>query len=395
MSEQPVIAAEPSPAATVGSKLRYEYLSRRDAIEWQRRTPVDPANPLTDFRLRDHERCGMDQLVGVVAVLDGRIVGRNFFFHCPIEVRGHPVECLVSNDLFVAPEYRPRGIGVYIKMHVLKLGYPQISSGVSQAMQRVQDAWSAYSKIDSTPAYAIPVSRLGALRVARLCAQTPAGGERGGTLFHLVRQVRASQRLAHGADDGARRLPPRSALAALDGVLDSARFPVQIPWNRALLLDALAGQARKPLAAVYAASDACPHLLTGYLRHRSGRALLQRSTTFRELHVNEIFPPVRDAAVARSLLGHAVREARTVGADLVQFYASTAELRGACEAAGLRSFIGKSVYIAPNTRSAEASTLLRAPENWWFRALNEDQFEEVATSTAGALPDFAFLRDAT
>jgi GNAT superfamily N-acetyltransferase len=387
-----------APQRLVGApKVRYEYLTRRAAIEWQQRMPIDPADPLTDMRLRDHERSGMDDVVGVVAIVDGRIIGRNFFFHSTLSIHGHEVDCIVSHNLFVAPAYRPRGIGIYIKMHVLKLGYPQVSSGVSHAMQQVQDAWSAYRKIDSTPAFAIPVSPLGGLRVARLAAEGAApGGSPAGTLHHLARQQGAAWWLERRADRALLALDAQAAAARMDRILDAERFPVQVPWNRALLRDALLGLVRMPAAGVYVKRGdptAEPgYLMTGYTRRRTARGLGRRSAKYDEFHVNEVFPPVHDPLVAQSLLGHAVREARMRGADIVHFYATTETLQRVCEAAGLRSFVGKHVYIAPNSRCQTAVELLGTAQNWWCRVINEDQFEEVAAVPAGPKPDFAFLQ---
>lgn len=377
--------------------IRYQYITRQEAVEWQARTPLDPHDPLTDFRLSDHQRSDPDELVAVIATNDGKVIGRNFLFHCPILVGGNSVDCIISHNLFVAPEYRPKGIGTYVKMYVLKLGYPQISSGVSPAMQKVQDTWRAYAKIDSTPAFAIPVDALGMLRVARLVSSAPSDDspKDGSTIRSMMQQLRARAGLAWPVNRHLSAYPGRQAAELLDQVLEAERFPVQIPWNRDLIRTQLLNDKGNPKAwvvSVPTSSTGTTHyLITGYLIPRTTRTLGTRTTKITELHINEIFPPVRDAVTAALLLGFAAQKGRKIGASIVQLYATTKALKLACIEGGLRSFHSKHVYIAPNTNNPKALELLRDPSNWWCRAINETQFEEIALARPAPRTDFAFL----
>jgi hypothetical protein len=349
------------------------------------------------MRTREYAHCDMDQRIAVVAFDGDRMVGRNFFCHCPILVNGKLVECVVTYNLFVDPAYRPKGVGTYIKMHVLKLGYPNVSSGVSPEMQKVQDAWSAYRKVASHPVYSVPVDLLGLLRLARMAAERgpPAEGRKTGVMASAVRQARSALSVAAGRWPALRPLAPDEAVRLLDEVLESERLPVQLPWNVEILVAALQGR-RSGMRAWLVEFDAGGagqprHLVSAYVKSRTIRTLGAARRSASELHLNEIFPPVRDPQRAGALLRFALQQARRCGASILQIYAMTDALRDVCVGHGLETFFSKQVYVAPNSKDKALAGTLGDAGNWWCRAINEDQFEEVGLPRAGlpAAPDAA------
>ena len=365
--------------------IRYAYFTRAEAIKWQKERSIDPNDPLTDLRTSYCAHADMDQPVGVGAWDGERMIGRNFFFHIPISVRGRPVECVVTNNLFVAPEYRPQGIGTYLKMYVLKLGYPQISSGVSPAMQKVYNAWNAYRRVDSSPTYSLPTDLLGLVRVARIAVersahQSSSPGVSRLALSRLLSIVRllTSRRLA------LRRLKPRDGEDALDSVLHAARRPVQVPWNRSTLVEGLHGRHATLRAWIVEFPGAPLRLVTGYIKRREVRTIGKRTTQMTEFLLNEVWPPLEDETQAKACLAFAVQQARALRASVTQVDAMTEALRRTCQGFGFDRFYEKRVYIAPNTKDRSLDETLSDPANWWCRAINENEFEELALRRTGA-----------
>lgn len=367
--------------------IRYDYFTRRQALEWQGRTAVDSADPLTDIHAGYFTYCDPEQLVGIGAWDGERMVGRNLFFHCPIAVTGSYVECVVTNNLFVAPLYRPKGIGTYLKMYVLKLGYPQISSGVSPSMQKVYDAWSAYRRIDAAKTYSVAADAFGVLRVARIAAErndTGNDGARDGSVARgAFERTRASLRLMLNARQPVRVLDPDAAIGALDTVLLSARRPIQVPWNRLVLRDALRGRHGRMSAWIIELPGGRLQFVSAYRKDRQVRTIGSRQTMMTELLFNEAWPPAEDDEVALACIAFVLRQARQLGASVVQVDAMTPALARICEKFGFDCFYRKRVYIAPNTRDVDLAAILSDPSNWWCRGINENEFEEIALPRAG------------
>jgi len=370
--------------------ISFEYFTKAQAIEWQRSHPLDPNDTLTDMRLRHYERADMEQRIGVFALDHGRIVGANFFQLCPLLVNGELIQCVASGNLFVAPEYRPRGIGTFLKMHVLKLGYPQISSGVSPSMQKVYDAWNAYTKVDASPVYTLPATPFGVLRVSRMTSERvrPRDKGRRELLKHLGRNV-ASLAGLYRAGGGLRVHAPDEAIDRVDALLRSERFPIQVPWNRTLVTRALRAEDAKARAWLVSARDesgtTVTHLISGYLRETTVRGYGSSQRRIHEFHLTEIFPPVRSERVAHGCLGLVASHAGGLGAAVVHVYAMTQALRSVCERSRLESFFKKCVYIAPNTKDGRVDAFMRDPRNWWCRIRNEGQLHENALAREGVL----------
>ena len=370
--------------------IRFEYFTRQQAVEWQAIHPKVSGDPLTDMRLVHFEGIDLDQKIGIFAIDGDSVVGTNFFYFCPISIYGRLVECVVSNNLFVHPAYRPKGVGSFLKMYVLKLGYPQISSGVSPSMRKVYDAWSAYTKIDASPVFAIPITMFGLLRVGRLATERASGsaGGRGPLLKAVGARVGRVAPLLGSSGRHRRVLSPAEAERRMEEMLKSESYPIQVPWNRDVVSHAIwgsAARARAWMVEIDSGPSRSAHMITGYLRPMTVRGLGTAQHQIDELHLTEIFPPVRDEKLATTLLGVVVRRARATGASIVHVYAMTEALENACRNLGLDSFYNKRVYIAPNTKDPEMDAMMRTPSNWWCRIRNEDQLEENAFSRAGML----------
>lgn len=368
--------------------IRFEYFTRAQAIEWQAAHPKVEGDPLTDMRLTHFENVDLDQKVGIFAIDNDRMIGTNFLYYCPISVNGKLVECIVTNNLYVHPDYRPKGVGTFLKMYILKLGYPQISSGVSPSMRKVYDAWSAYTKIDASPVFVMPVDAFGLLRVSRMSSEREAG--KAGGRIRLAKKILSgfirALSIRNTGPKNVRVLSPVEAEARLHEVLHAASFPIQVPWNRDLVVRSIWGldaKAHAWMVEVGCTDARSTHLVTGYLRAITARGLGSLQRRVQELHLTEIFPPASSEAVARACLQVVSRKARATGASIVHVSAMTGSLRSVCEKAGLDSFYEKRVYIAPNTKDGAMDELMRTPANWWCRIRNEDQLEENAFRRAG------------
>ncbi|MCC6201493.1 MAG: hypothetical protein IT494_00635 [Gammaproteobacteria bacterium] len=276
---------------------------------------------------------------------------------------------------------------------MLKLGYPQISSGVSPSMQKVYDAWSAYRRVDASITYSVAADAFGVLRVSRIAAeQHRLGADRAGRvgLARLaLARARASLRLL-AAGPRTRVLDANTAVGAIDDVLRSAHRVIQVPWNRQVLCDALHGRHARMHAWVIELPGGRQQFLSAYRKQRLVRTFGTREMMKTELLFNEAWPPVQEDDVALTCIAFVVRQARSLGASVVQVDAMTPALARICERFGFDTFYRKRVYIAPNTRDKDLSSVLSDPANWWCRAINENEFEEIALPRAG-YTDFAAL----
>ena len=353
-------------------------MTRSEAIDWQQRNPVRPGDPLSDLCLSYYEFCAMDDTVAVVAFDGEHMVGRNLVFLCNILVNGEPLKCAVSHNLYVDEAYRSKAVGTFIKMHVLKLGYPQISSGLSGAQKQVLDKWNAYQRVEDAKIYSMPLDFNGIVRLSRLAyyrAIDNGASHLPALMRSLVNAVAIKPRLSSATLVDA--LDAETAREKLDGVLDDCRFNVQLPWNRSKLRAAISGQLNNMKAWVVPIAGQL-RLITIYLKYREARVLGNAARTLCEAHVNEVFPPVAQADEVRQVIKFCARQMQACQASILQVHALNEVMADSCQHLKLNTFLEKTVYIAPNKAAPDIAAIITDRQNWWCRAINEDQFEEVA-----------------
>ncbi len=364
--------------------IQYRYLTLQQAQQWQALHPADTANPLSDFHLEHFNHLHSEDVIAVIALDENEIVGRNLLSYCEISVAGEPINCIVSQRVYVKEEYRTKGVGVYVKMHLLRLGLPQLSSSVSAAMQKVYDSWGEYHRVDDSPIHSIPLTTASFLRDCRLdyYAQI-SNGENTGWLFlarHMLHKIKAATRLSLlPSGQAGKLLNGTEACSALEEIVNLQKLPIYTPWDKKKIKSALAGSEQGMKAWVYKTSNqnkTTPYLLTAYIKYKATRVVGNQREKLKELHVNEIFPPVENKSDAIKIIHFVRKLAKTLSFDTVHIYAMTSELQQACHQLQLASFYNKSVYIVLRGVNEAQASLLIDPNNWWCRAINEEQFEE-------------------
>lgn len=360
----------------------YLTLTRHQAEQWQQGHPKEPGDPLTDMHLDYFTHYLPEEVVALLAVDADKIIGRILLAHSDILVDGTSQRFLIGQDLLVRDEYRRQAVGIQILARVLKLGRPYIAASVSAEMAQIFDAWRGFSKVDASPVYSVGIDLYGVVRTTRLALQRQhADGKtvsRFDTLRALLQRARTALQLRAREPRGFSLLPPTEAESVLDKVADAVRFRVQIPWNRNQLVRAIRGTSGDCRAFIFrteSAPRAMPRLVTIYLKCATvsifGASDMRRITT---AHLNEVFPPLDDAATARFVLGSVAREAAGRGASIIFVSATTPVLEAACAEFDLA--FRKSVYVTTVGLDSGSARVVSDPANWWCRAINENQFEE-------------------
>jgi hypothetical protein len=291
----------------------------------------------------------------------------------------------VGEDFFVLDEYRDRAVGLSLLLKALKLGLPFIESAVSGQMRKILDSWKQFVLVDASPMFQVALDRFGLLQMAKwdLYEQQSSGGfwaDKLTKLCLLHRGWRQSRRLSNAGRGMLKMFPARDTTAAFDRCLMTPRAAVQLPWNRELLESALAGSDPNRGAWLVECVDdrSGPWLVTLYRQERFlGQNPDGTTRSVREAHLNEIYPPADERAPVAALLAFAANRATEMGANVVQIHAMTPAIEQFCHGKGLRSRMKKSVYIAAEGVDAATRRLLSDPANWWCRAFNENQFEEI------------------
>jgi GNAT superfamily N-acetyltransferase len=366
-------------------------LSKQDADQWQRRHPPTDGDPLSDLYKRGNDRYGDEDIVAIVA-LDGETpIGKVVLGYSDVLVNDTWLRCLVPGGLYVTDAYRSKAVGMMLLLELLKTRRPLIASGVSAAAAEIYDRLPQFHRVDATPMYLIGLNLAGSVRVGRLVAQRAGGGaSRIGTLACVVSQVRASMRTRSWQDASFVVLAPDLAVQWLENTASLKRYPVQLPWSRAVLTQSIRSQELRHRSWVLRDGTGALCLMDMYLR--TERLTLLRSSNLREVLVatlTEVFPPVSNRHLARYVLSEAARRAAAMGATLLFVCASTPELAEACQSFGHPHMADKSVYVCPNGLDEKTARILKDPSMWWCRARSEEQFRESyigSAIVAGAPP---------
>jgi len=322
----------------------------------------------------------------IAAFDDGRMIGRLHIVYTDLLLEGTRLQrCAVGEDFFVLDEYRDRAVGLSILLKALKLGLPFIESGVSGQMRKILDSWKQFALVDGSPMFQVALDWRGLGQIAKwdfYARQVPGSPWRENlTKLSLLLAGWRQRRSIAGARRGeVQALSAADAVAAFDRCLGSAQAQVQLPWSRRLLEAAVAGSDpnRKAWLAAPAADPSERRLVSLYQQERVlGRNPDGTNKTTLEIHLNEIYPPLANPDRVGAWLAFAFARAAEMGGEVLQVHAMTPALERFCRDRGLRSRMTKSIYVAADGLDGHTRRLLANPANWWCRAFNENQFEEI------------------
>jgi len=382
--------------------IEYRRLTKRDVDQWQR----DHARDQGDWS-RGHEAkiprsglqrgaawissigysqdLGPDTVRTVAAFDEGRMVGRLHVVYTDLLIEGRRQRCAVGEDFFVLDEYRNRAVGLSILLKALKLGLPFIEAGVSGQMRKILDSWKQFVLVDGSPMFQVALDRKGLVQIARweLYEREESRGfwsdklTKGSLLLAAWRQRELLGSRGRGA---LKALAVDIGSTSLDRCLDAQCAPVQVPRNREMLSASLRGADANRGAWFVESGDARygPWLVTLYRQERVlGHNPDGTIKSVTEAHLNEIYPPLGETDPIAELLALVVDRAMEMPANVLQIHAMTPAIERFCETLGLRSRMTKSIYVAADGVDSATRKLLSDPANWWCRAFNENQFEEV------------------
>lgn len=363
--------------------IEYKVITKQDAIDWQKRNPQK--NRLSDFKL-EHKACmGFDEPIAIVAIDEDRIVGRIFLFTGYMTIDGENILCRCSGDLFVHPMYRHRGVGLFIKMHMLKLGEPQLVGGVSGDMQKIYQKWNQFQPVDNSPICTLPLCWDAIVFFGRLAYYKRIGNGAKESkliqLYYLMRYLVASRMAVRVFNRDDSILSSKEAVAALDGILNNNLFRVQIPWNINKLIEGLNAKRKDFFCWVVnckAGNVRAKYLVTVYVKHKSVRTVHGKTVKIKEAHLNEIFPPTYNIKQLKSILSLVLKKILTLGFQALQLYATTDPLIKYCKSLNMISFYSKTVSIAVNGLETDLANIALEPRQWWCRAISEEQFREAS-----------------
>jgi len=335
---------------------------------------------LHDMHLAYFRNFADDMPCAILALDDGRLVGRVLLTHFYLYVDGRMVRSMATQRLWVLPDYRKKAIGIALVLRTVRLGVPCLLAGVSRQMRDVLDSWKSFARIDSSPIFPVALTWSGLWRKAKADhwqqARTDVGKDtRANKLAVVARCLRQSFAVGRGARVSVVR--PENAIAGLDALLRPL-YQVQVPWRRTLLEDALAGRLSNCFAWIVERRRA--ELGQRYLLRMSLRSLrsgAHDTVDRRRADLTEIYPPPADLLAARDLVSFAFHRARQLGAEAMHVYALTPPLQEYCRAQGLTPDDYKTVFIAAVGVDDAVAKQLRDHEGWWCRGVDETELEEA------------------
>jgi GNAT superfamily N-acetyltransferase len=344
-------------------------------------------------RLACHQDLEPGAVRTIAAFDDGRMIGRLHVVYTDLLIEGRRLQrCAVGEDFFVLDEYRDRAVGLTLMLKALKLGFPFIESGVSEQMGAILDSWRQFVRVDASPIYQLALDWKGQVQTAKwkFYERTSHGGAftEAVTKAALLRKAWQHRRcISRMGGPPPKLLSDNESKRAIERCLATPAAAVQLPWSKGLLEQALSGSdpSRRAWIVECAGDRAGPRLVSIYQQERVLRQDADgKIASIREAHLNEIYPPLNDSALIAPLVTFAADRAKEMSASVLQVHAMTPALRAFCETVGLPSRMTKSIYIAPDGVDPETRRLLTEPANWWCRAFNEDQFEEILVGRRAA-----------
>lgn len=353
-----------------------------------------------NLRLGSTTRIRDDEAVAVVAFDGEEIVGKMLLRYASIPYDGGVLRLALGQDMLVSPDYRGRGIGTALITKSLEVQAPTIHSGLSSLSKPLFEKF-ALPSIDRSQAYQLALSWKGFLRQSRDRAGEGNGmAARVAEAGDAVRGYLSWRDLLHRtralATSATRILPSSDAIAALPELLSKRVRRFQIPWNLTKLRSGLTNtdpDLRAIVAEVGVGGSRRLVLATAYRYPRQIRIpFTQAQRPLEEWRVNEIYPPVTDPSLGQAAIAAIAARLAERGADVIEVFCHTGGLESACIALGLRRSITKSMLLVPQQGvAAELTRAVCDPEQWWCRALNEEQFEESQEDLELIVPQPLYL----
>jgi len=365
--------------------IAYSYLTKRQLIDGNYSRVVDDKDPYAGSQphvIRDHSE---DQIIGVIAEDQNRLVGRLFLSYTEILVGDQLIRCAVGNNLYVKEKYRQKAVGIKLLWKAMELGFPYVAASTSADATPVFAVSKKFHLIDNSPIFSCGLNLGGYVRTARLLLQQHSEQQPDISMFRQF-QVVASKVLAGGRlqRDNLRAITKLKVSEAQDLLPSLAGFrdhQVYLPWNKEVLINALSHKNDNVRAWIVTHTKnnvARNYLLTIYLVSREWSAF--RTSDIKKMkiaRVTEIFPSTSDTGVAQDLITFAAQQAREMDATILEVSANIDSLRKACSNLKFENFNQKKIWIAPGRAKGELIEKLCSPAAWWCRARNEDQFEET------------------
>lgn len=376
--------------------LDFKILSKSDALALDPKTYNPEEHPYGNLRLESAARVRGDEAVAIVALDRSVIVGKILLRYASIPFEEGILRLALGQDMLVSPDYRGRGIGTALIEKSLEVEAPTIHSGLSGLSRPLFEKF-ALPSIDRSQAYQLPLSWKGFLRAVRdsgaLARESRSGFSAPGQLVHDSRTWRSQlHRTRSLASSMSRPLCETDALAALSEILSPRVRRFQIPWNLTKLRAGLANVDSDFCAIVTdvtTASKSQRFLITAYRYPRKIRLPFTKTQRpLDEWRVNEIYPPVVDSSLGQVAVASIATRLAQRGADVMEIFCHTAELELACADLGLRKSLTKSMLLVPpRSYKPELACLICNPNEWWCRAMNEEQFEESQEGFDTFAPD--------
>lgn len=321
-----------------------------------------------------------DEHVALFALYEGRLAGWMWFTYGIFSDNGVAVRAAAAQNLYTIENYRGLGVGTSLIDASCRCPMYCVYSGISAAAMPLY-LKLGFSFFDEWPIYRLPLGGWGVVRNWRSDYYEGKNGISGA--LRALRRVRGERE---------RVIRERSAgWVSLDGekvadtLCEIARYRhrrFQVPWNLDAVDAAARGHDESMYAFVLENSGGERRYASIYVREEEVRIpLTGRRVAFRDGHLNEIYPPVEDAGTARALVAELARLARARGLGCLSIYASTPALEEVLTAWGLRRQQRRILTVKPPVLDPQRPAPVQLAENWWCRALNEEQVEETARST--------------
>jgi GNAT superfamily N-acetyltransferase len=366
--------------------VEHQWFTRQniEAVVATRSTTAQSANLAQ--ALMSAPTAGPDDRIALIARLGGDKVLASWiwFIYGHISNGGRLVRVAAVQNHHTRPEFRGLGIGTHLIRESLNVGLPCIYSGMSDIAPPLYKK-QGISFLDESPIYRLPTSLRGVLRNWR-DGYYEARVKGRSTLAWTVKSLLPAG--SHMRTGTYHRLLPGGcdAIARFKHLAAYRHRRFQVPWNLDLYASAMHGNV-KDLDVVVLEDTRQGKRDARFTSIYSRRTEVRlpgsdKTVPFVDGHINEICPPIDNADTARGIIGALAMRARTRSLDGLSIHATTPALQEACAALALRcrgqrTFAMKPV-AGPDERLSQ-DTAIR--ENWWFRAMNENQLEETAAGS--------------
>ena len=365
--------------------ITYSYLTKQQLLEGIYSRKIDSDDGFIEsalYGIRDHSG---DEIVGVIAEDNDRLVGRLLLSYTDILVDGKLIRCAVGSNLYVTESFRRKAVGIKLLWKFMERDIPYIAASTSADASRLFSASRQFHLIDNSPIFTCGLRLDGSIRTARLALQRDEKVDPGISMSRQIQVVTSKVlrgwRLKYSDSRAITELTPKETEAFLPKLVDLRNLPVYLPWNKSVLLEAINRVTGSPRAWMITHSKsnvAQNYLLTLYLTTKEWS--LFRTKDIREVKVarlTEIFPPVSDAETGEDLITFAAQKARHMGAAILEVPANTEALKHACGKLDFENFSRKTIWFAPGNAKGGEIDKMCDPAAWWCRGMNEDQFEET------------------